>query len=109
MQIEHALDLSAPTPLCFSTPTAPRRRPSPSAKSTPGRARADDPWLAPEAVLQVFAQSRAAPPPAFVLGMRGERFGLGEGLSATGAAALTAAGEFCEQLSPRARWRIGGV
>ena len=55
--------------------------------------------LAPEAVLDVFAQIKGrAPPPAFALCLRGESFGLGEGLSAEGAARLEAAWDFVQEL-----------
>lgn len=100
LQIEHALDLvgfdaalfldadrNAPPPFVFREIRALASR-APSTHA-----------LAPEAVLRVFAEvERRAPPPAFVLGMRGERFELGEGLSATGAEALAAAAGFCERL-----------
>jgi hydrogenase maturation protease len=110
LQIEHALDLvgfeaalfvdasrDAPSPFSFRETEA-GASPAPSTHA-----------LSPEAVLAVFARVTAsAPPPAFVLGVRGERFGLGEGLSAAGAAALEAADRFCATLLGERRlnlWR----
>ena len=55
--------------------------------------------LAPESVLDVYAQVRGrAPPPAFALCLRGESFGLGEGLSREGAQRLEAAWAFVQGL-----------
>lgn len=83
LQIEHALDLDGcdlalfidagtgtPAPFTFSE-TAPARGRPVSSHSLP-----------PAAVLQVFADIRGMPPPpAFVLCVRGEDFGLGKALS----------------------------
>ncbi len=110
MQIEHALDLdgcdlalfidaarSSPAPFVFSEIFA---RPEP-ALSTHA--------LAPEAVLDVYARVRSAPPPpSFVLAVRGESFGLGEGLSPNGAERLQAASAFLDALMRErsaAAWR----
>ncbi len=55
--------------------------------------------LAPESVLDVYAQVRAAPPPpAFALCVRGESFELGESISGQGAARREAAWDFLLQL-----------
>ena len=100
LQIEHALDLVGFDAALFLDADRAARAPCVfrEIRARAGRAPSTH-ALAPEAVLQVFAEvERCAPPPAFVLGMRGERFGLGEELSARGAEALTAAGGFCEQL-----------
>jgi hydrogenase maturation protease len=100
LQIEHALDLDgfeaalfidasydAPPPFRFAEI-------GPSAARTPATHA-----LAPEAVLDVFVQIKGrAPPPAYLLAVRGEKFELGEGLSAQGVANLTAAGLFCDRL-----------
>lgn len=65
--------------------------------------------LAPEAVLAVYQQAlKATPPPSFLLCVRGESFGLGEGLSAEGAARLDEASAFLERLEAArdpAAWR----
>jgi hydrogenase maturation protease len=110
LQIEHALDLQgfdaalfvdaisdAPAALAFRE-TAPGAAPTPTTHA-----------LSPEAVLDVYVRITArAPPPAFVLAMRGELFGLGESLSPAGAAALEAADAFCDLLLAERRlddWR----
>lgn len=83
LQIEHALDLQqrqlalfidagelTPAPFVFYE-TQPRRDPTLSSHA-----------MSPEAVLQVFKDVQAGvPPPAFVLGIRGESFDLGAALS----------------------------
>jgi hydrogenase maturation protease len=58
--------------------------------------------LPPEAVLAVLPRiSGEAPPPAFVLGVRGERFELGEGLSQAAQAHAEAAFERLRRLCRR--------
>ncbi len=55
--------------------------------------------LPPQSVLDVFRQvDKAEPPPSFLLCVRGESFGLGEGLSPQGADRLRQAGAFLEKL-----------
>ena len=100
LQIEHALDLDGFDAALFvdasrglSEPFA-FREIAPSAARTPTTHA-----LSPEAVLDVYAQVKGrAPPPAFVLALRGVQFELGEGLSEAGAEALEAATAFCAQL-----------
>ena len=101
LQIEHALDLNGFDAALFVD--ADRAAPAPfafreiHAGAAPPRLRPMRCRLKP--CFRCLPRSRAgAPPPAFVLGMRGERFGLGEGLSAAGAAALAAAADLCERL-----------
>ena len=93
LQIEHALDLDdcdlalfidagtgTPAPFTFSE-TAPTSGRPVSSHSLP-----------PEAVLQVFADIRGVPPPpAFVLCVRGDDFGLGKELSEAACRHLEAA------------------
>ncbi len=100
LQIEHALDLDGadaalfldagkdtPAPFTFSE-ILPRRIATHSTHA-----------IAPEAVLDVFERTLAkAPPPSFTLCVRGERFELGEGLSAEAAERLEAAWGFVEGL-----------
>jgi hydrogenase maturation protease len=100
LQIEHALDLDGaeaalfldagketPAPFLF-TEVAPRRSETFTTHA-----------LAPEAVLDVFARSLAkTPPPSFALCVRGERFELGEGLSAEAAERLETAWDFVQGL-----------
>ena len=105
LQIEHALDLQGrelvlfidageqtPAPFVFT-----QIFPSTAASHTTHA-------LAPEAVLQVYRQTEgSAPPPAFVLCVRGEEFELGEPLSAAAsqhcAAALDLLTQLCRQHS----------
>lgn len=100
LQIEHALDLAGrqlalfidagtgtPAPFDF------RRICASTAVAHTSHA------LSPEAVLQVFLQTEGqAPPPAFVLCVRGEDFSLGEALSASAAANADAALRFLRRL-----------
>ena len=100
LQIEHALDLDGcdcalfvdagkdtPAPFSFRA-VAPRRDMTHTTHA-----------LAPEAVLDVYAQVKGrAPPPAFALCVRGERFELGEGLSRDGAERLETAWAFVQEL-----------
>jgi len=100
LQIEHALDLddrdcalfidagkTCAAPFSFHA-VAPRRGMTHTTHA-----------LAPEAVLDVYAQVKErAPPPAFVLLVRGESFELGEGLSPSGAERLEAAWVFVQML-----------
>jgi hydrogenase maturation protease len=100
LQIEHALDIDGadcalfvdagkdtPAPFSFRA-VAPRRDMTHTTHA-----------LAPEAVLDVYAQVKGrAPPPAFALCLRGERFELGEGLSREGAQRLEAAWAFVQEL-----------
>ena len=100
LQIEHAVDLenralalfvdasvSCPPPFQFT-----RLQP---ARDTSYTSHA----LSPAAVLHVYQQiNHAPPPPAFQLAIRGERFELGEPLSAAAEANLAAALAFARQL-----------
>ena len=100
LQIEHALDLvdadcalfldagkDTPAPFAF-TRLAPKRDATHSTHA-----------LSPEAVLDVYLQVRGeAPPPAFALCVRGERFELGEGLSSAAVERLELAWDFVKTL-----------
>ena len=100
LQIEHAVDLenralalfvdasvSCPPPFQFT-----RLQP---ARDTSYTSHA----LSPAAVLHVYQQiNHVPPPPAFQLAIRGERFELGEPLSAAAEANLAAALAFARQL-----------
>lgn len=102
-QIEHAVDLegralalfvdasmSCPPPYQF-THLQPARDTSYTSHA-----------LSPAAVLHVYAQVNRVPPPsAFQLAIRGEHFELGEPLSATAEANLSAALEFTGRLLAR--------
>lgn len=84
LQIEHALDLDGCDLALFidagtGTPAPFEFRETAPAPGRPVSSHS----LAPEAVLNVFADIRGVPPPpAFVLCVRGEDFGLGKDLSA---------------------------
>ncbi len=110
LQVEHALDLegralalfidadaSCPGPFRFAALAASR-----DASFTTHA-------ISPSAVLQAYREiHRTDPPPAFVLGVRGDSFELGDGLSASAQASLEAAWAFLEALlaTPRANaWR----
>ena len=109
LNIEHALDLvgadlalfidadvSASAPFRFE-----RLQPTPH---VPHSTHA----LHPDAVLAVYRQlQKTEPPPSFVLGIRGNAFELGTGLSATAQRHLAAAMDFVERLlgdTTLARW-----
>jgi hydrogenase maturation protease len=110
LQVEHVEDLrgrglalfldasvTAPAPFAFR-----ELHPAPDASFTSHA-------LSPEALLHAFVQvAGAAPPPAFVLAVRGERFDLGEDLGPAAERNLEAAWRFLRDLLSNpdvARWR----
>ena len=93
LQVEHALDLQGRQRVLFVD--ASLDAPAPCSLTRIEAAR-DDSFtthaMSPQAVLKVFADiDDGEPPPCWLLAIRGERFELGEGLSAEAAAALHAA------------------
>lgn len=92
LQVEHALDLMGRSRVLFIDASAALDAPYVLAPVEP---RCDASFtshaLAPSAVLFNYQQLIGAPPPAWVLAIRGESFELGEGLSAPAAQALDAA------------------
>lgn len=100
LQIEHTLDLkgrdlalfldadaSAPAPFAFRRAVAAQDASYSTHELSPG------------ALLHVFRQVEGTePPPAFILGIRGERFELGEPLSPGAGAHLEAAWSFLREL-----------
>ncbi len=100
LQIEHALDLDGADAALFLD--AGKDTPAPFAFEEIGPRR-DASFtshaLGPEAVLDVYARSLGRPsPPSFILCVRGERFELGESLSAEAQGRLEAAWAFVEGL-----------
>lgn len=100
LQIEHALDLSGRRLALFidaghETPAPFVFRPVAASDRTGASTHA----LLPESVLAVLPRiSGEAPPPAFVLCVRGESFALGEGLSPAAARHADAAFELLKEL-----------
>lgn len=84
LQIEHAMDLQGRRLALFIDAGAGTPAPYTFERIAPSEAVAHTTHeLPPEAVLQVYLQTEGmAPPPAFVLCARGERFELGEPLTA---------------------------
>ena len=97
LQIEHALDLDGAEAALFLDAGRDTPAPFTFTEITRGAdASHTTHALAPEAVLDVYARSLGrTPPPSFMLCMRGERFELGEGLSAEASERLEGAWGFC--------------
>jgi hydrogenase maturation protease len=111
LQIEHALDLQGKRLALFIDAGCGTQAPYAvyaigSAPALPARNTHE---LPPEAVLGIYRQAIGGePPPAFVLCVRGERFELGEGLSASALANAESAWRRLMQLCHRpdaAHWR----
>jgi hydrogenase maturation protease len=100
LQIEHALDLEGADAALFLD--AGKNTPAPFGFAEIGPRRGESHTthaLGPEAVLDVYARTLARPPPpSFALSMRGEKFELGEGLTAEAGGRLEAAWGFVEWL-----------
>lgn len=83
LQIEHALDLQGRRLALFIDAGCDTQAPFLFYPIASARAASSTHRLAPQGVLDIYRQiENAAAPPAFVLCVRGERFELGEGLSA---------------------------
>ncbi|MGE5469234.1 MAG: hydrogenase maturation protease [Bacteroidota bacterium] len=86
LQIEHALDLEGRQLALFIDASVGTTAPCSLARvSAAADASHTSHALSPAAVLQVYVQMHGEAPPAFVLGVRGEAFELGEPLSAAAA------------------------
>lgn len=100
LQVEHALDLVGRRLVLFadahlSCPPPWVLRPLRTAATPSYSTHA----LSPESVLSVYRQTQGGePPPCFLLGIRGERFELGEGLSETAGVCLESALELVRDL-----------
>ncbi len=100
LQVEHALDLNERSLVLFIDAHLSCRPPF---EFAPVFAKSDRSYtthaMSPQAVLQVYVEIyRQPPPPAFLLSIRGERFGLGEGLSLSAQNHLDAALTFAQSL-----------
>ena len=100
LQIEHALDLDGAEAALFVDAGRDTPAPFSFAEIAPKRDITHSTHaIAPEAVLDVYARTlRRPPPPSFTLLVRGERFELGEGLTAEAGERLEAAWEFLQGL-----------
>jgi len=100
LQIEHALDIADCDAVLFLD--AGRDTPAPFSFRRIGPSRDlthTTHALSPQSLLDVYARIKGvAPPPAFALCVRGDRFELGEALSLKGAARLEEAWEFAQAL-----------
>ncbi|MDS4069737.1 MAG: hydrogenase maturation protease [Candidatus Competibacter sp.] len=103
LQIEHAVDLESRALVLFVDASVSGPGPFEFARLQPARdASYTSHALSPAAVLHVYQQiNHAPPPPAFQLAIRGERFELGEPLSAVAEVNLAAALEFTDRLLAR--------
>ena len=110
LQIEHSLDLVDRALVLFLDASVDAPAPFEFRRLRPAR---EPGWsthaLGPEAVLHLFeAVQRRAPPPAYLLAVRGERFGLGQPLSEPATRNLAEANAFVARLVGDARpeaWR----
>lgn len=99
LQIEHALDLVGRTRVLFVDASLTCHAPFEVTRLRASRqANLATHALSAQALLQVYGDLRAeAPPPASLLAIRGERFELGDALSAAASSNLTLALAWCER------------
>ncbi|THF62596.1 hydrogenase maturation protease [Pseudothauera rhizosphaerae] len=104
LQVEHALEMDGAARVLFVDAARGLAGPFSLAPVAPAAGRtAFSHALAPAAVLAVFEQVLGRPaPPAWVLGVAGESFELGEGLSPQSAAAAEQAWALLQRLLARA-------
>jgi hydrogenase maturation protease len=114
LQIEHALDMVGASLVLFID--AGTGTPAPysfSEVQAGGQFTAFTHALLPHSVLAVYRQVQGSePPPAFVLCVRGERFGLGEAMSEQGTARMAQAQRLLAQLCGQPHvpaWRAATV
>lgn len=110
LQIENALDLEGRELVLFADASASCRHEVDFTELQPARDKSYTTHaMSPEAVLDVYRSIKhEAPPPCFLLAMRGERFELGEPLSAEAEERLEDACRFAERLLQHAEagvWR----
>lgn len=94
LQIEHALDVEGRDEVVFVDASVSAAAPYTFAPAAPAAPRGVTHAMAPAEVLGTCRAAVGAPPRAFVLAIRGERFELGEGLSPAAAGHLDAALDF---------------
>ncbi|MEW6038836.1 MAG: hydrogenase maturation protease [Pseudomonadota bacterium] len=104
LQIEHALDLAGRDRVLFVDAHVGCPPPFRFERLIPRR---DDSYsthaVSPQALLEVYRRlNRSEPPPAYLLSIRGERFGLGDALSRAAESNLEAALRFAEALIGKA-------
>lgn len=109
LQPEHALDLDGRDLALFVDASTVAAAPFEFMPVAPARDRTfSSHAMSPAAVLAAYEQSFGAPPPAFVLAIRGERFELGDPLGVAAQAHLSAALDFTAHLlveSTAVAWR----
>ncbi|MDD5321686.1 MAG: hydrogenase maturation protease [Methylococcales bacterium] len=100
LQIEHALDLENRELVLFVDASVACDDAYDFAMLTPARDKSyTTHTMSPAAVLDVFQEiKKQTPPPCFLLSIKGEKFELGEGLSANAEQYLTLACQFAGQL-----------
>ncbi len=92
LQLEHALDLAGRARVVFVDAAVNLAAPFRHTRLTaPGRPLHATHAMSPEQVLDTYRQVWGEPPEAWVLAIHGERFELGDGLSALAAESLDAA------------------
>jgi hydrogenase maturation protease len=96
LQVEHALDLAGRQLVLFVDASLEAEPPFAVSRLSPARdASISSHALSPEAVMQVHAElHHAAPPPCYLLAIRGESFGLGQPCSPAAQLHLAAALEW---------------
>ena len=99
LQVEHALDLENRARILFVDASLDATAPFAASALEPARdASFTTHAMTPEAVMQVYVELHDAdPPPCTLLAIRGERFELGEPLSAAARGNLDAAVEWAER------------
>jgi len=100
LQIEHALDLENRQLVLFIDASVACKNAFDFAELKPAR---DDSYtthaMSPSAVLAVYQSiKQLSPPPCFLLGIKGERFELGEGLSANAEKHFVLVSQFIQKL-----------
>ncbi len=106
LQIEHALDLENRQLVLFIDASVACQNAFDFTELEPAK---DNSYtthaMSPAAVLAVYQSiKKQSPPPCFLLGIKGETFELGEGLSANAETNLTAACEFVHKLLDSANY-----